>query len=86
LAKGRVGQQARRQLQANQKPQPSPEEAKQQKSVEAATGQMAALLQARKEKDRVKAQQDQQQAAKIVKRAKREAEEAAEGPAEHMED
>ena len=64
----------------------NPEEAKLQKSVEAAMGQMAALLQARKDKDRVKAQQDQEQAAKIVKGAKREAEQAAQAPAEHMED
>ena len=47
---------------------------------------MAALLQTRKDKDRVKAQQDQEQAAKIVKGAKREAEQAAQASAEHMED
>ena len=62
----------------------SPEEAKLQKSVDAATAQMAARLQARKDEDRAKAQKDQEQAAKIVRGAKREAEQAAQAPAETL--
>ena len=45
---------------------------------------MAARLQARKDEDRAKAQKDQEQAAKIVRGAKREAEQAAQAPAETL--